>query len=487
LKKKILEQVEKTIERGRFKASWDSLEAYEVPKWYQDAKFGIFIHWGVYSVPAFGNEWYPRNMYRKGTPEFDYHVKKFGPHNKFGYKDFIPMFKAEKFDADAWAELFEKAGARFVVPVAEHHDGFQMYESALSKWNAKEMGPKRDLIKEIADAVRKRNMVLGLSNHRAEHWWYMDEGMKFDSDVRDPKYADFYGPAKDQPGNEYHRDNYMSNSPDQDFLEDWLARSCELIDKYQPQIMWYDWWIMNLSFKPYLKKLAAFYYNRGEEWNKGVAINYKYDAFPVGTAVFDVERGQLSGMRSLFWQTDTAVSKNSWGYIENHDYKDAEDIVCDMVDIVSKNGALLLNIGPRADGTIPEEEQRILLEIGDWLSINGEAIYETRPWEIFGEGPTQVKEGSFTDTHREAYTSEDFRFTTKDGAVYATVLSWPEDGELKIKCMSKGSGLLTDEISKIELVGSSESVEWNRMDDGLHIKASGRPAKDYCAVFKISF
>jgi alpha-L-fucosidase len=486
MKEEILKNVDGTIANGKFKASWDSLEEYKVPSWYEDGKFGIFIHWGVYSVPGFGNEWYPRNMYKEGSPEFEFHVKNFGPHNKFGYKDFIPMFKAEKFDADAWAELFKKSGAAFVVPVAEHHDGFQMYESALSKWNAAQMGPKRDIIGELAAAVRKQGMVFGVSSHRAEHWWFMGEGRNFNSDVCDPEYADFYGPAKSQPGIVHQWDNYKTSNPDKDYLDDWLARTCELIDKYEPQLLWFDWWIMNLTFKPYLKKMAAYYYNKGEEWNKGVAINYKYDAFPVGTAVFDVERGQLSGIRSVFWQTDTAVAKNSWGYTENQEYKTAGDIICDLIDIVSKNGAMLLNVGPRPDGTIPQPDQDILLEIGRWLQVNGEAVYGTRPWKIFGEGPTKVSEGAFTDTGRQAFTSEDIRFTTKGDAVYATVLNWPEDGSIKVKCMGKGSKLVAESIKKVELVGSEAPVQWASEDDGLNISTSGRPNIKYAAVFKIS-
>ena len=185
-----------------------------------------------------------------------------------------------------------------------------------------------------------------------------------------------------------------------------------------------------MAFKPYLKKFAAYYYNAGAEWGKGVAINYKYDAFPAGTAVFDIERGQERHTHGLFWQNDTSVSKNSWGYIDGHDYKVANDIIGDLIDVVSKNGALLLNIGPRADGTIPEEEQAMLREIGAWLEVNGEGIYGTRPWCNLGEGPTQVMEGAFTDTKRTVFTSEDIRFTAKERMLYAHVMAWPEDGRV---------------------------------------------------------
>ncbi|HPC77876.1 MAG TPA: alpha-L-fucosidase, partial [bacterium] len=349
---------------GPFKPVWESLENYEVPQWYQDAKFGIFIHWGVYSVPAFGNEWYPRNMYKQGTREFEHHVKTYGSQKNFGYKDFIPMFTAEKFDPDKWADLFLKSGAKFVVPVAEHHDGFAMYDCSYTGWSAVSMGPKRDIIGELANAVRKRYLVFGVSYHRAEHWWFFHEGMKFDSDVRDSRYIDFYGPAQPE-----------TTQPNEEFLEDWFSRLCELVDKYHPQVVWFDWWIEQPAFEPYLRRFAAYYYNRGFQWNRGVAINYKNQAFPRKAAVFDVERGLLEDIDPYFWQTDTSISKNSWGYIKDHDYKTADWIICDLVDIVSKNGALLLNIGPKPDGTIPEQEEEILLEIGQWLLVNGEAIY----------------------------------------------------------------------------------------------------------------
>src|SRR5689334_2125084 len=340
--------IDQVIANGPFQASWESLSRYTVPNWYQDAKFGIFIHWGLYSVPAFANEWYPRNMYLQGSEEFRHHVETYGSHTKFGYKDFIPLFQAEKYDPDRWAQLFKKSGARYVVPVAEHHDGFAMYDSAFSNWTAAKMGPKRDLIGDLAEAARKQGLIFGVSNHRAEHWWFMNGGMQFASDVQDEEYRDFYGPANPGPRNWevegwYNRDWHPK--PDEAYLNDWLARNGELVDKYQPQLVWFDWWIEQNVFAPYLQKFAAYYYNRGVQWSRGVAINYKHDAFPEGTAIYDIERGQLSGIRSMFWQTDTAVAKNSWGYVQNQDYKSVDDIVDDLIDIVSKNGALLLNIG----------------------------------------------------------------------------------------------------------------------------------------------
>lgn len=459
---------------GPFQPTWESLEHYSVPQWYVDGKFGIFIHWGLYSVPAFGNEWYPRNMYRQGTDEFKHHIATYGPQKQFGYKDFIPLFKAQKYDPDHWADLFRRAGAKFVVPVAEHHDGFAMYDTRFSKWCAAKMGPQRDLIGDLAAAVRKQGMVFGVSNHRAEHWWFMNGGKEFDSDVQGEQYADFYNPAAPE-----------GTQPDEAYLENWLARLCELVDKYQPQLFWFDWWIEQPAFAPYLQRFAAYYYNRAAEWGSGVAINYKNKAYPDQTAVLDLERGQLSDIRPLFWQNDTSVSKNSWGYVVNQDYKTAQSIVGDLVDITSKNGALLLNIGPRPDGTIPEPEEQMLLQVGDWLNLNGEAIYGTRPWKVYGEGPTQVESGMFTDTKRAPFTSRDVRFTTRGDTLYATVLAWPEQ-PLTLQSLGTNLRLYTGEVGDVQLLGAPGAVTWSRDADGLHVTFPAQKPCEHAYVLKIT-
>jgi len=459
---------------GPFQPTWDSLENYVTPDWYQDAKFGIFIHWGVYAVPAFRNEWYPRNMYRQSEPEYAHHVATYGPHDKFGYKDFIPQFTADQFDATVWADLFAESGAKFVVPVAEHHDGFAMYKTKLNKWNSVDMGPRRDVVGELATAVRERGMVLGVSNHRAEHWWFLNGGKEFPSDVQDPEFADFYGPAAPE-----------KHPPSEEFLESWLARCCELVDQYRPQVFWFDWWIEQPVFAPYLRRFASYYYNRAYAWGVGVGINYKNEAFPEKAAVYDVERGQLSDIRPHFWQTDTAVAVNSWSHVADMKYKPAELLIYDLVDIVSKNGALLLNIGPRADGTIPEEDQAILRAIGSWLSINGDAIYGTRPWKTYGEGPTKVESGGFKDSEPWGFTEEDIRFTTKHGAIYATVLAEPTR-DILIRSLGKNLGLLPGDIASVELLGSSEAPTWERRPEGLLIQLPAQLPSSHAVVFKVT-
>ena len=268
-------------------------------------------------------------------------------------------------------------------------------------------------------------------------------------------------------------------------LNDWLLRTCEIIDKYEPKLIWFDWWIQNMAFKPYLKKFAAYYYNASAKWGTGVGVNYKYDAFPAGTAVFDIERGQVRRTHGLFWQNDTSVSKNSWGYIDGHDYKVANDIIGDLIDVVAKNGALLLNIGPRPDGTIPDEEQEMLLEIGRWLQVNGEGIYGTRPWRRIRRGPDSGAEGAFTDTKRTVFTSEDIRFTQKEGAVYAHVMAWPADGTVRIKAMGADSIYALESIDSIELLGQDVQPTWAIGDDALAVDLQGSAPTDSPLTLKI--
>lgn len=484
-KEQYLMEIDRVITTGKFQDNWDSLSDYKLPNWYRNSKFGIFIHWGVYSVPAFGSEWYSRNMYIQGSTEYEHHLKTYGKHRDFGYKDFIPMFNAENFDAEEWAQLFVEAGARYVVPVAEHHDGFQMYRSELSHFNAYEMGPKCDILKELSTAFNKRGIELGASSHRVEHWFFMGHGKEFDSDIKDPLVCgDFYWPSMPEPD---HQDLF-SPDPSQEYLEDWLMRTCEIVDQYHPKIIYFDWWIHHSAVKPYLKKFAAYYYNRATEWGIEVAINYKHDAFMFGCAVVDIERGQFAEQKPYFWQTDTSVAKNSWCYTDNNLYKTANEIICDLVDIVSKNGSLLLNIGPKSDGTIPSKDKSILLEIGQWLKINGEAIYNSSLWRTAGEGPTQIEEGQFTDINSKVFTHEDIRFTVNGSYIYATVLNFPQNGEIRIKSLSEKNAAKLPHfhgiIKAISILGFNEAPVWARKEDELVITTKNVHS-DNPVVFKI--
>ncbi|NSW53136.1 MAG: alpha-L-fucosidase [Anaerolineae bacterium] len=483
-KNRYLSRIEDCIAHGHYKATWQSLCQHPEPAWYRNAKFGIFIHWGVYSVPAFGGEWYPRQMYLQGTPEFEHHRQTYGEHKSFGYKDFIPLFKAENFDAGAWMDLFASAGARYVMPVAEHHDGFQMYDSQLSRWNAANMGPKRDILRELKTAADAAGITFCVSSHRAEHFWFFDGGLQFESDVLDLETADFYGPP--QHGSPDHHDLY-ANPPSREHMEDWLVRTCELVDQYQPRVVWFDWWIQHTAFKPYLRKFAAYYYNRALEWGVEVAINNKYDAYAYGSTVFDIERGQLSEINPRLWQNDTAIAKNSWGYTHNNDFKTARSIIQDLVDIVSKNGCLLLNVGPRPDGTIAPEETAVLREIGNWLRVNGEGIYDTTHWKTFGEGPTQVPQGAFTDTNRTDFTEQDIRFTYKGGVVYAFVMQTPASGKVRIKSFNTRQrvSLLETPIERVTILGHPNPVTGSRNEESCDFTIEGRIESDYPICFKV--
>lgn len=484
-KKKYLAEIDSVIKEGKFQDNWESLSNYKLAEWYRNAKFGVFIHWGVYSVPAFASEWYSRNMYIQGSKEYKHHIKTYGAHKDFGYKDFIPMFKAEKFDAEEWAKLFKASGARYVVPVAEHHDGFQMYKSEVSHFNAYEMGPKRDVLGELKMAFEKNDLEFCASSHRVEHWFFMGHGKEFDSDIKEPLVCgDFYWPSMVEPD---HQDLYSTN-PTQEYLEDWLIRTCEIVDQYHPKVIYFDWWIQHSAVKPYLKKFAAYYYNRAAEWGIEVAINYKHDAFMFGSAVVDIERGQFAEQKPYFWQTDTAAAKNSWCYTENNEYKTSKEIICDLVDIVSKNGSLLLNVGPKSDGTIPEEDKKILLEIGEWLKVNGEAIYDSHLWRIAGEGPTQIEEGQFTDSNSKVFTSEDIRFTVKGTNLYATVLNYPENGKIKIRALAEKNAARLPHfhgiIKDVSVLGFNEVPKWERTEEAFVINTKNVKS-DTPVVFKI--
>jgi alpha-L-fucosidase len=485
-RKSLLQDVDRGDQTGPFRPDWESLQKYESPAWYQDAKFGIFIHWGVFSVPAFGSEWYPRDMYIPGTEEYKHHLATYGPQDKFGYKDFIPMFKAEHFDPAAWARLFKAAGAKYVVPVAEHHDGFAMYNSGLSDWTAVKMGPHQDIIGELARAVRAEGLHFGTSSHRVEHNFYLGVGRAIPSDINDPKYAAFYGPAhnwlKNKKGTPLSNDfTYVSTA----WTNDWLARSAEIVEKYHPEIMYFDWWIGQPSIRSDLTRFAAFYYNESLTYGDHIGvINYKDFAMMEHSAVLDIERGQLGDIRPLPWQTDTSVGNKSWGYIKDDTFKSPEFVVHQLIDIVSKNGNLLLNIGPRADGTIPEEVQQVLLDVGAWLNINGDAIYGSRPWKTYGEGPTKVAAGSFHDTDTTAYTAEDFRFTTKGNVLYAIELGWPATGEAVIHSLGTAA-LHGQKVGGVSLLGSDGALQFQQQADGLHIKLPAAAPCKYAYAFRM--
>jgi len=462
-----------------YTANWESLKKHEAsPKWFRDAKFGIYFHWGVYSVPAFGSEWYPRNMHSKRRREYQHHIKKYGDPTKFGYHDFVPRFKAEKFDAERWCDLFAKAGARFVGPVAEHHDGFAMWASKVTPWNAKDTGPKRDITGELAKAARKRGMKLVTSFHHARNslWQIPRRGGKawtghyefvkkdFPALLEDPKQAILYG--------------YM---PREKFLKLWLDKLKEVIDNYQPDLMWFDSWLHEIPEK-YQMEYLAYYFNKAREWDKAVVVTRKQRDLPLELSVEDFEKGRADRLTKNTWLTDDTISRGSWCYTENLRVKPLREVLHVLIDIVSKNGCLLLNVSPKADGTIPDNQKKVLLGIGKWLGTYGEAIYETRPWVEFGEGPTRMRKGGHF-VGKVEYKGQDIRFTTKGDVLYAIFLGQPA-GKATVTSLATGSGMFGGRVKKVTLLGHGELTH-KQDPKGLHVALPAKLPDELAIVLKI--
>lgn len=471
----LLETVDRIIAEGPYQPAWSSLMQAKTPDWFKQKRFGIFIHLGVYSVPANSNEWYPRNMYIEGMPAYEHHIKTYGSQKDFGYKDFIPMFHAEKFDPAEWVRLFKEAGAGYVFPVAEHHDGFQMYKSELSHWNSAEVGPKRDVLGELKAEIEKQGLTFCTSSHRAEHWFFLGHGKEFDSDIKEPlQKGDLYWPSMPEPDAE---DLYGEPYPTEEFLNDWLARTAEIILNYKPSLLYFDWWVQHQAFKPYLKKLAAFYYNCGVKWGKDVKICYKHDAMMFGSGIVEVERGGFAEAKPYDWQTDTAVARNSWCYTDTLDYKSSNEIICTLVDVVSKNGNLLLNIGPKADGTIPDGDRAILEDLAKWMRVNSEAVIGANVWRKSMEGPTAAAEGQFQDQKELKFTNKDYRFTINHGNIYAIALQCPKDGVFCIRSLADSSDQNVPEfhgiIESVDILGYDGRLQWSVDGEGLHVTAPG--------------
>jgi len=458
-------------EKITYEETWKSLEQYNIPQWMKDAKFGIFIHWGPNAVPEMHTDWYSRWMYLDEGhvdhitgekiddiphPASVFHKENFGDPKEFGFKDLIPMWTMEKFNPKTWVDLFKASGAQYVVPVAEHHDGFALYESSITPYNAVAMGPKRDVLKDLTDEIKRQGLICGVSSHLAFNWNFYTQKERFDTG--DPKYAALYAPQHE-------------------------ARTKEIIDKYQPDILWFDFYLDRPEFAPYHKKLAAYYYNSGLKRDKNVVLqtkNLKYESYKPGTHMLDLERSKMDSLKTDYWQTDTSIGKNSWYYTKNWIPKEAGDLIADLVDIVSKNGCLLLNIGPRKDGIIPDDQKKTLLEIGNWLQVNGEAIYGSNYWETYGEGPTKTSTGHLSESKNKQFTDQDIRFTTKDDILYATVLM-PATKDVQIKYLTSSKMA----IKSIELLGYDGDIKFEQNAMGTTIFLPKEHNLKYSWVFKI--
>ncbi len=474
-------------EAPRFTPDWDSLQGYQCPDWFRDAKFGIYAHWGPYAV-AEGPEntdWYSRNMYRTGTQPNRFHRANWGELDEFGYKDFIPRFQAEKFDADEWAQLYVEAGARFAGPVAEHADGFAMWDSALTPWNATAMGPQRDIVAEMETAVRAKGLKFLTSFHHHWKWgWYptMDQS----TDTANPQYAALYGPPT--PATAFGRRGYDPMRPDpmpsDAFAAEWLAKVEEVVNRYQPDLIWFDN-RMQILPETYVQRMAAHFYNVSTKAGREYVLTFKRPDMPLGTGTVDLERSRMPDIYPEPWLTDTSVASNTWAWSHDIEYYSATRLIHDLVDIVSKNGCMLLNIAPKPDGTIPAEQQQLLRDIGAWLRINGEAIYGSRPWSEYGEGPTETPVGHLADEGFDGFSPEDIRFTTKAGLLYAISFGWPGPrGAIEIESLS--SLAWAETIERIDLVGSDEVIEFERSKDALRILPAVEPPCGHAWVFRIT-
>lgn len=470
--------------------NWESVKR-NAPEWFQDAKFGLFFHWGPYSVPAFQNEWYSRNMYAKGLEQNKYHEEKFGKLSDFGYKDFYPMMTGEKFVAKEWADLVVRSGARYAGPVTEHADNFSMWDSQINEINSVNYGPKRDIVGECTRAFREQGIRTIATFHHQWLWgWFMSTDNE--ADVYNPENEKFYGSALPLETNRYLPYRY----PDQKFCEMWRDKVLEVIDCYEPDAIYFDSRTCIID-EQYRFEVANYYYNTGKA-KEGI-ITYKQEDFPQEIGVFDIECGRFALPKPYPWQSDDRLEDNiTWCMVQEPKYKPASKIVHQLCDIVSKNGNLLLNVGPYADGSFHKEAIKILNSIGDWLKINGEAIYGSRPFFIAAEGPTvvedanydvekirkQLKHGDALDVKRDTLTEQDFRFTYKEECLYVIGMGWPREGWYHIKTLAK-DGIWKKEIEHMSFLGLKNKIEFYQDGEGLHVKLPEVKPCEYAYTLKI--
>ena len=466
-----------------------SLSTYTAPDWFRDAKFGIWSHWGPQSVPRAG-DWYARNMYIYGTPQYEHHLKHYGHPSKAGYKDIIPLWKAEKFDPEALMALYKQAGAKYFVSMGVHHDNFDLWDSKYHRWNAVKMGPKRDIVGAWRDAALRAGLRFGVSEHlgASYSWWTTSHGYDqmwpqfgVDYDGADPAYADLYHPAHQEP----YRGSATWYAKNPAWHQQWFNRVTDLLTRYQPDLLYTDG---GIPFGAVGRTMVADFYNRNQAAHQG-KLEAVYNHKDIGSGEFlqkagvqDVERGVMEGINPQPWQTDTSIG--DWFYSEGYKYKKTADVVYMLADIVSKNGNLLLNVVQYPDGSLPPECQQFVTEMAGWMKVNGDAIYGTRPWKIYGEGPTKAASGHFKED--TAYSPADIRFTTKGGKLYAITLGVPS-GEVRIGSLGKKSAHESRPVKSVTLLGSTAALKWTQRDDGLVIALPANLPSAIGSSFRIGF
>jgi alpha-L-fucosidase len=516
------------IANGPFKPTWESLQRYQTPDWYRDAKFGMWAHWGPQCQPEHG-DWYARGMYEEGSDHYKYHLQKYGHPSKFGFKDVINEWKAEKWDPEELVSLYKNAGAQYFMAMANHHDNFDLYNSRYQKqWNATKLGPKKDLIAGWAKAARNNGLPFGVSVHASHAWFFYEKsqladtkgelaGVYYDGKLSKAdgkaRLNDVVGQGKWWDGLDpqelYAQNHEVSKgwswewgkevtTPTKEYCTNFYNRTIDLINRYNPDLVYFDdsqlpfWPISDVGLR-----IAAHIYNKSikDHGELRAVINGKIlDENQRKAMVWDFERGQANNIQPLPWQTDTCIG--GWHYdrrlYEGNGYKSSKTVIQTLVDIVSKNGNLMLNIPVRGDGSIDEKERKIVEEIGAWMKVNSESIYGTRPWKIFGEGPAQQTTAELSgpgmnEGKNKPFTHEDVRFATKGDVLYATAMGWPESRKLVIKSLAKDSQYFQKEIQKIEWVLTKQPLVFERNDNGLMITLPEKTRDDlsYANVIRI--
>jgi len=515
---------QRKLATGAFQPTWDSLKQYRAPDWFRDAKFGIWAHWTAQCVPEQG-DWYARQMYIQGHPQNKFHVEKYGHPSKFGFMEIDNLWKAEKWEPEALMQLYVKAGARYFVALANHHDNFDCYDSTHHAWNSVRIGPKKDIVGTWERIARKHNLRFGVTNHSAHAWhWFQTAygydpegamaGVPYDGfttksqgagkwwDGLDPQELYTGATMPLPPGlttmkaaQDWHNqhDRKWTEEPpveNPQFVERWFQRCQQLLDRYNPDLLYFD--NTELPLGQAGLDVAAHYYNANMKRHGGkleAVLNSKgLSPDHTGAMVLDIERGRADKILPAAWQTDTCIG--DWHYrratFDNHTYKSAATVIHMLIDIVSKNGNLLLNIPLRGDGSIDDDERKVLDGLASWIPAHGEAIFGTRPFTVYGEGDPDVKgTGNFNERNTRPYTARDIRFTTAKDALYATALAWPQDGKITIRSLAAGSSHYPREISRVELVGSKNRLTFHRDGAGLTVDMPEQKPNEYAYVLKI--
>ena len=510
--------------QGKFQPTWESLSNYKVPEWFRNVKFGIWAHWGPQCVEGSG-DWMARHLYMENSREYRHHVANYGHPSEFGFKDIIPLWKAEKWNPDKLVAFYKKIGAQDIFAMGNHHDNMDLWHIKYQPWNSVNMGPEKDILKGWEKAARKHGLYFGVSLHADHAWsWYETaqrhdtqgpkKGVPYDGKLTKAdgkgKWWEGYDPqdlyAQNHPLSQnswdngaIHRQWAWGNGvclPTQEYCTNFYNRTLDVINRYNPDLLYFD--VTVAPFYPISDaglKIAAHFYNHNMSTQKGklnaVMFGKMLDADQRKALVWDVERGAPNKIIDESWQSCSCLG--GWHYstsvYDNNQYKSSSDVVKLLVDIVSKNGNLLLSVPLRADGTFDEKEEKILNEFGAWMNINKEAIYDTRPWKVFGEGPiaegdVQLKAQGFNERAYSKADAKEIRFTQTEKNLYATVLEWPEDGKILIKSLAEGNELYPNKISKVELLGYGK-VPFSRTDKGLIVNIPNKSLKNIAPVFKI--